>query len=112
MSDEGKFTKYDRQGGLASDLVGTLCEDSEGTLWIGTGGGGLSRLKQGRFCNLTSREGLPDDVISQLLEDDFGNLWIAQTAAFAACGKMKLTSLQRADWRRSRRFRMADQKAF
>ena len=46
-------------------------------MWIGTYGGGLSRLKDGHFVNLTSLNGLPDNFISGIEEDDRGNLWVS-----------------------------------
>lgn len=49
-------------------------------LWIGTKGGGLSRLdtRNGTFKHLNSHEGgLPNDVIYGILPDQNGNLWLS-----------------------------------
>jgi signal transduction histidine kinase len=58
-----------RQVGSAAIL-----EDHGGSLWIGTWGNGLFRLKQGRFL----REALPGNsaAIRTLGEDASGNVWI------------------------------------
>ena len=44
--------------GLASDWVLALHEDREGTVWVGTQGGGLDSLADGTFTSYTTREGL------------------------------------------------------
>ena len=65
---------WDTRDGLLTANVRALFRDSDGTLWIGTHGGGLARMKDGRIFNITTRHGLIDDVISQIVADDFGYL--------------------------------------
>ena len=65
---------WNTSDGLLTASVRTLFRDFDGTLWIGTHGGGLARLKDGRIFNITTRHGLIDDVISQIVADDFGYL--------------------------------------
>lgn len=48
--------------------------NAEGTLWMGTYGGGLNRFKDNRFTHYGVRDGLFDDTVSQILEDDRGNM--------------------------------------
>ena len=43
-----------------------LCEGRDGSLWIGTYGGGLSRFKDGTFTTYTTANGLPDDTVRAL----------------------------------------------
>ena len=50
-----------------------LYKSQNGTLWIGTRGGGLTRLKDGKFETYTSKDGLSSDFISSLCEDKRGN---------------------------------------
>jgi ligand-binding sensor domain-containing protein len=52
-------------------------EDDEGTLWIGTYGGGLNRLQDGKFIRISKEEGLPDDTIYCILEDRKHFLWMS-----------------------------------
>ncbi len=68
--------KWGRVEGLVSGNVRALHRDPDGTVWIGTLGGGLSRLREGRVVNYTMREGLVDDVVSQILPDDHGAVWL------------------------------------
>jgi len=46
------FTTAD---GLSSDQIRSILQDADGTLWIGTFGGGLNRLRNGRFLSYTSK---------------------------------------------------------
>ena len=64
--------------------------DAEGTLWVGTDGGGLSRFKGGRFVHYTTRHGLFDDFISRILEDDQGNLWMGSNRGIFRVGRHEL----------------------
>ena len=72
--EDGNLTSFTAAGGLGSDFVSSLLEDSEGALWIGTDSG-LTRLKHGHFARVTVQEGLPGAVINQILEDALGQLW-------------------------------------
>ncbi|MCP5047435.1 MAG: response regulator [bacterium] len=73
--NEGTFTTYSIQEGLAGDHVTALCEDREGNLWIGTRGG-LCRFSNGKFMTYTAKDGLLDTNINALLQDRQGNLWV------------------------------------
>ena len=67
---------------LAHDVVRALLEDREGTLWIGTGGGGLDALPAagGRFLHHRHDPGdlgtLSHDQVWSLYEDQSGLLWV------------------------------------
>ena len=56
--------------------VWTLLEDLDGSLWIGTHGGGLTRLKDGVFVNFGKDQGLSSDAIQALWQAADGSLWI------------------------------------
>jgi signal transduction histidine kinase len=86
----GHWTK---RSGRLSDWIRTLYLDAEDTLWIGTGGGGLSRFKEGRVATFTTREGLPDNTVSQILEDDAGNLWLGGDRGIVCVSKRELEDL-------------------
>jgi transcriptional regulator with PAS, ATPase and Fis domain len=62
---------------LSHNFVRAIHEDADGTLWIGTYGGGLNRFKDGTFTHYTTHEGLFDNVVSRILEDDRGNFWMS-----------------------------------
>ncbi len=67
---------------LAHDIVRTVLPDPadpEGTLWVGTVGGGLNRLDiaTGRFTRFTTDDGIPNNVVYGILPDDDGRLWLS-----------------------------------
>jgi signal transduction histidine kinase/ligand-binding sensor domain-containing protein/ActR/RegA family two-component response regulator len=61
---------------LTNSNVMTLLAAQDGSLWIGTYGGGLTRLKDGKFTTYTTRDGLAHDVVFTLCEDRNRDLWI------------------------------------
>ena len=62
--------------GLAPGVVRTLHRDSDGVLWVGTYGGGLSRIAGDRVFRFSRANGLVDDHLACILEDDDGRFWI------------------------------------
>jgi len=74
--DGVRFTVLGIGDGLQSVEVQSLYEDNQGALWIGTGGGGLNRLRNGHIETVASREFLAGDNISSLTEDSRNRLWI------------------------------------
>jgi signal transduction histidine kinase/ligand-binding sensor domain-containing protein len=52
-----------------------LLATADGSLWIGSAGRGVGRLKEGKFTLFSQEQGLRDDHISQILADDVGRLW-------------------------------------
>jgi len=82
-----RWRKCEKLSGLPSAWIRTLFLDGRGTLWIGTAGGGLSRLQNTQIATFTMREGLPDNTISQIFEDDDGNLWLGGNRGIARVKK-------------------------
>ncbi len=72
-----KIVTYDRNQGLSSNSVYDIHQDSTGTLWVATYGGGLNRFRDGRFKAITTLDGLPDNLLLGLLEDGELNLWFS-----------------------------------
>ena len=75
---EGKTVHYDQQQGLPDRSV-DLHQDSTGSLWIASYGGGLTRLRDGQLKTITTKDGLPNNMLVGMLEDSRGNLWISST---------------------------------
>ncbi|MEO8196647.1 MAG: diguanylate cyclase [Thermoanaerobaculia bacterium] len=63
--------------GLSSRFARTLFEDTDGSLWIGTYGGGVNVVRDGRVSIYNEANGLFDDVASCILEDRGGRLWLS-----------------------------------
>ncbi len=60
--------------GLANNTVLSLVVDREGTLWAGTDGGGLNRVKRQHFENVSE---IGNWVVTSVCEDQKGGMWIA-----------------------------------
>jgi signal transduction histidine kinase/ligand-binding sensor domain-containing protein/CheY-like chemotaxis protein/HPt (histidine-containing phosphotransfer) domain-containing protein len=84
-----RFTVFDKSNtpGLKSNKIDALLADRRGDLWIGTIGGGLTRLHDGTFQTFTMQEGLSNNSVLALLEDSDGNLWIGTEGGGLDCLK-------------------------
>jgi ligand-binding sensor domain-containing protein/signal transduction histidine kinase len=73
-----RFTVFDKRNTpeIKENNIQALLEDHEGTLWFGTEGGGLTRLRDGRFTTYTSKDGLADGIIDAIFEDRKGDIWV------------------------------------
>ena len=77
----GSFQTYRMVNGLGGNNVRCLLasarsEPSEDVLWIGTDGGGLTKLQNAQFTRLSIRNGLNSNAIFALAEDAARNIWI------------------------------------
>ncbi len=76
--------------GLSSNSVLSLCEDREGSIWIGTNGG-LDQLRDTKFLTFTAREGLPhDDTYATLAAKD-GSVYVTTKGGVARFHDGKIT---------------------
>ncbi len=76
--DGSRFVTYDRGNNPAfeENSVFSLMTGHNGTLWIGTEGGGLIRMDADRFRRFGARDGLTDEFVRTELEDPQGRIWI------------------------------------
>jgi ligand-binding sensor domain-containing protein/signal transduction histidine kinase len=73
----GKATRLSTAEGLSYNYILSLLVDGEGTLWVGTDGGGLNRVKQQVFDLVEETWNL---VVQSLCENDRGGLWMGFNA--------------------------------
>jgi len=73
FDSRGNATCLSTNEGLSHNLVLSLHVDREGTLWVGTDGGGLNRVKRQVFDVLEATRGL---TVQSVCEGDPGGLWI------------------------------------
>lgn len=71
------FRGYSLEQGLPQSQVLSIVQDSRGSLWQATQGGGIARFNGDKFDVFTMREGLVDNQAIYLFEDSKQNLWIA-----------------------------------
>jgi signal transduction histidine kinase/ligand-binding sensor domain-containing protein/ActR/RegA family two-component response regulator len=72
---DGRFTAYTRNNGLPHDWIYSIAGDRDGSLWLGTFGGGLLRFKDEKFSAITSSTGLPDDFVWAIHQTRDGSVW-------------------------------------
>ena len=73
---------YTAADGLGKGPVAGLRLDADGTAWVATEEGGLSRIKDGRIATLTTKNGLPCNAIHWSIEDDDRSLGAAWLIGF------------------------------
>ncbi|WP_082326434.1 hybrid sensor histidine kinase/response regulator transcription factor [Sunxiuqinia dokdonensis] len=84
-ADNLKFRQIERTNdplGLSyNDVIG-VSQDSDGTIWVGTYGGGINRLKSVpadqpfQFDYIRESDGLTSNLVLSIVEDHHGFLWV------------------------------------
>jgi len=64
----GKLQRFTHTNGLSSSAVRCVMEDRERNLWVGSGGGGLMRLRPRTFFSYGLDNGLPNPVVKAVAE--------------------------------------------
>ncbi len=75
--ENGRSTSYTSADGMAGNWVGSIYDDHEGSLWIGSPQGGLTRYRNGKFTPYNTKAGLFANEIYSVLGDDQGGLWLS-----------------------------------
>jgi ligand-binding sensor domain-containing protein/signal transduction histidine kinase len=83
----GEARQFTPADGLASDNVRALHRASDGRLWIGTRGGGISVFNGQRFRTYATAHGLTGRI-NALAEDRDGNVWVGTQTS----GAIKISS--------------------
>ncbi|HET9646269.1 MAG TPA: two-component regulator propeller domain-containing protein [Burkholderiaceae bacterium] len=79
--------------GLGAGHVGGLRLDADGAVWVATGDGGLSRIKDGHVTTLTVANGLPCNRVHWSTLDGNGSLWM-----YTICGLVRVERDDLAAW--------------
>jgi PAS domain S-box-containing protein len=76
--DALEFKTFDKenQPALHANEIDALLVDHNGVLWIGSRGGGLSRLQNGHFEHFSNSPALMSASVQSIYEDKAGVLWI------------------------------------
>ncbi|MCT4645387.1 MAG: ATP-binding protein, partial [Carboxylicivirga sp.] len=81
MQFEHFLYKADEQYSFGDNRIISLLEDKDGTMWVGTFGGGLSKVKlqNGKFIveTYTVDDGLPDNVIYGIEKGGDNQIWLS-----------------------------------
>jgi ligand-binding sensor domain-containing protein/tRNA A-37 threonylcarbamoyl transferase component Bud32 len=81
----GQIQKLIGTQGLGNNLIYSLCEDNEGSIWVGTIDGGLWQLRDEKITTFTSLEGLGGDLVRSLHGTSNGKLWIGGQGDYLSC---------------------------
>ena len=68
---------------LPSSSVWSLCAARDGSVWIGLGSSGISRLRDGRLTNYSPGEGVPGGGVLTIVEDANGTIWAGGQYGFS-----------------------------
>ena len=73
-------TTHAERDGLSSNLVFSILRTRRGAVWIGTWGGGLTRIEGGRLKTYGPADGLPSNLVTAIHEDESERLWVGTTS--------------------------------
>jgi ligand-binding sensor domain-containing protein len=65
------------------NYIVSIASDPDGTVWVGTWGGGLAHFDGKKFRNYTVKDGLPGNHVFMLHRSAKGELWIGTNAGLA-----------------------------
>jgi signal transduction histidine kinase/ligand-binding sensor domain-containing protein len=82
---------FDHSSGFPSDWVISLCEDREGNLWVGTGGGGLVIVRPNNIETVSPPDQWQGRAVLSVCPGQEGALWVGTEGA-------GLYRLQNEDW--------------
>jgi ligand-binding sensor domain-containing protein len=74
--DTFEWTSVTTVDGFPHSWIYDLFEDSNGTIWVGTWGGGLARYDGRSWTTYSKRDGLAGNAVTCIREDSQGRLWI------------------------------------
>jgi ligand-binding sensor domain-containing protein/signal transduction histidine kinase len=93
------FTTFNSKNtpALKNSNISALCVDRDGSLWIGTFGGGLVHLKEGVFSHYGQTNGLAGDEASVLCAARDGTVWLGTTTGLTHLHDGKFTNYTRSE---------------
>lgn len=85
---------FTTQDGLGSNRIRSFSWDPDGTLWIGTFGGGLTSFAGGQFFAYGTGDGLLSDNVSDVTDDGLGSLWLSTARGVCRVSKSDLREVR------------------
>ncbi len=81
VSPNHEWFRFCRTNGFSSDWVNSLCEDREGSLWVGTGNGGLAMLRAVSVKTVTPPDKWQGRAVMSVDAGRDGALWAGTEGA-------------------------------
>jgi len=81
LFDGASFRVFDSSGvsAIKNNAITSLFVAEDGTLWIGTSGGGVTSYKDRQFKNFSIENGLTNNFINSITQDSYKNIWVGTT---------------------------------
>ncbi len=76
LAQQYPLKTYTTRHGMGSAQVYAILQDSDGFMWFGTYGGGISKFNGQEFRNYSRKDGLCGNNVLCLYEDEQGNIWV------------------------------------
>jgi signal transduction histidine kinase/ligand-binding sensor domain-containing protein len=73
---DGRSDTFAKPDGLSGNIICSLFEDREGTIWVATASG-LDRFREVPVRSYSKKQGLPTDVARSVVAARDGSLWLA-----------------------------------
>jgi signal transduction histidine kinase/ligand-binding sensor domain-containing protein len=91
---DGVITPISLFGNLSipEPYIRAVYQDTDGTMWFGSYGHGIFRIKNGAVSQITRASGLFDNVVSHLVEDAAGNFWMGSNRGISRVRKNDLNA--------------------
>ena len=80
---KGTWKHYDTLDGLADNDVTAIYRTSDGVMWFGTDGGGVSVYDGERFKTFTTQDGLASNFVRSIYSTDDTTIWFATQGGVA-----------------------------
>ena len=78
---------------LGNERIWTILPDRNGSLWLGTRGDGLIRIRDGKITRYTTRDGLLSNSIYQILDDGHDRFWMSSSAGIFSADRKELDAV-------------------
>lgn len=76
-----RFERFsDRTGSVGQDAESALCAGLDGSLWVGTAGTGMYRIRGGRAALFTTANGLSDNCVLAMCAATDASVWVGTRA--------------------------------
>lgn len=96
-TSKDSIAQYNNTNALISNGAYSITKGPDGSIWVGTYGGGMSRLKNGKWSNFNIQHGLCDAFVYDIHFDKNGVMWVA---TWSGINKIEGDIQNRASWKK------------